>query len=201
MLVSIIIPVYNRLKYTQNCIASLQETLKGRDDVEIIVVDNGSTDGTRAYLAKLPPPFRAIYSPENLGYSRANNLGARSARGKYLVFLNNDTVATANWLEALLAVVGKDENTGIVGSKLLYPGCTIQHAGILLACSPTDPLFALHVHRHRPGDFPPANQQRAYQAVTGACLLIRREVFWRACTPLPGSWPGGTAASISRWTG
>lgn len=174
--VSIIIPVFNKVDYTKDCIASLLNTLPA--DTEVIIVDNGSTDGTGQYLSTLPPGFRVITNGINMGFSKACNQGARSARGRYLVFLNNDTITLPHWLEEMVKTAGEDENIAVVGSRLLYPGGKLQHAGVILVQSRQEPLMALHAFYKMPGDWPAANEPRDYQAVTGACLLIIRDIFF-----------------------
>ncbi|MFZ5644998.1 MAG: glycosyltransferase family 2 protein [Bacillota bacterium] len=173
--VSIIIPVFNKVEYTNECIASLMSTIPA--DTEVIIVDNGSTDGTGQYLSTLPPNFRVITNDVNMGYSKACNQGASLARGRYLVFLNNDTIALPNWLEEMVKTA-LDASIGVVGSRLLYPNGTLQHAGVILVESKQEPLMALHSFYNMPGDLPEANVPRDYQVVTGACLLIKREVFY-----------------------
>ncbi|HBV97887.1 MAG TPA: hypothetical protein DEF36_12690 [Desulfotomaculum sp.] len=173
---SIVIPVFNRAEYTRNCIASLQNTLP--DGTEVIIVDNGSTDETGPYLSTLPPGFRVITNRVNTGFARACNQGARLAQSRYLVFLNNDTLALPNWLEEMVITAEKDHSIAVVGSRLLYPNGTLQHAGIIMAQSRQDPLIALHAFYKMPGDLPEANVPRDYQAVTGACMLVKREIFF-----------------------
>lgn len=174
--VSIIIPVFNKAEYTRECVKSLIDTLPG-PGIETIIVDNGSTDSTEMYAKTLPPGFLYIKNGLNLGFAKACNLGAGAARGKYLVFLNNDTIALPNWLEEMVKTAEEEKNVGVVGSRLLFPDGTIQHAGILLAQSGSDPLYALHNFYRLPGNQPEANVLRDYQAVTGACMLIRRDIF------------------------
>jgi len=168
---SIIIPVYNLLPYTRECLAALEENTSS--DYELIVVDNGSTDGTRDWLRSVPGAT-ILTNEANLGFGRACNQGAAIARGKFLVFLNNDTLPQRNWLEAMVALMRSDPQIAIVGSKLVYPdNGRIQHAGVAF-----DGLKSpYHLYQHVPAASPLANQVRGFKAVTGACLMIRREVF------------------------
>src|SRR5687767_66385 len=104
MKVSFIIPLYNCLPLTQAMLASLQATLPAGLAHEIIFVDDGSTDGTREWLATLTaPPFRVLLNERNLGYAIANNRAAAVARGEFLVLLNSDLVLQPGWLEPMLA--------------------------------------------------------------------------------------------------
>jgi tetratricopeptide (TPR) repeat protein len=126
---SIIIPVFNNLELTQNCLESIWEHTPP-ELFEIIVVDNGSSDGTPAFLKQLATEgkIRLIANDTNLGYAKACNQGARAARGGYLIMLNNDTLVTDGWLNALIEAVAKDDNLAVVGAKLLYPNDSGQHA-------------------------------------------------------------------------
>jgi GT2 family glycosyltransferase len=122
--------------------------------------------------------LRAILNTENTGFAAACNQGARAARGKYVVFLNNDTEVQSNWLGPLFSLAEADPAVAAVGSKLLYPDGTIQHAGVALAdCWDHDPLLAFHLFAREKADFPLANQRRIYQAVTAACMLARKSHF------------------------
>jgi GT2 family glycosyltransferase len=170
---SIIIPVYNRLIYTRICVSQLALTISDRSDIEVVIVDNGSSDGTRAFVESLPPPFRSVGNRRNEGFAAACNLGAEHAKCEDLVFLNNDTVPLPGWLRPLEDLLD-EAGVGIVGSKLLFPDDTIQHAGVVISES----RVPVHVYYAFPGSYPPANQRRDYQAVTGACLGIRRSLFY-----------------------
>jgi GT2 family glycosyltransferase/glycosyltransferase involved in cell wall biosynthesis len=171
--VSIVIPTYNRWQYTQACVSALDRTLVGRGDVEILIVDNASRDETGAFLGSLAEPYRVIRNSENRGFAAACNQGVRAASGELLLFLNNDTIPQAGWLAALIAALERDPTIGVVGARLLYPDGTIQHAGIVL----DDQLVPRHAFCRRPGDYPPANVEREYQGVTGACFLVHRATF------------------------
>lgn len=176
-MVSIIIPLFNRLEYTRQCLGALARCTPGKL-YEVILVDNGSTDGTGEFLGCLGGSFRIVRNENNLGFARACNQGANAARGKYLLFLNNDTLPQEGWLEALLQPAEGNPSVGVVGARLLYPDGTIQHAGVVIGDSP-HPLFPFHVHTRKPADMPEANVLKEFQAVTGACMLVSRDVFLR----------------------
>ena len=169
---SIVIPLFNRAELTRQC---LMELARVTEDVhyEVVLVDNASTDGTAALLAKLGGDVQIVRNTENLGFARACNQGAQAARGKHLVFLNNDTIPLAGWLRAMIDVVERRAEVAVVGSKLLYPDGTIQHAGVVF--DPDDRPY--HLYARCPGDFAAANRPRDLQAVTAACMLVRREAF------------------------
>jgi GT2 family glycosyltransferase len=174
MRTSIIIPTFNRLVFTRICTSLLRSMFVDDPDVEIIVVDNGSSDGTPAFLGALEQPFRPILCSTNQGFASACNRGADAARGDTLVFLNNDTVPLPNWLFPLEDVL-RDDRVGIAGSMLLFPDDTIQHAGIVIS----ELRIPVHMYYMFPRTYPSANKQMDYQAVTGACLAVRKSTFDR----------------------
>ena len=170
---SIVIPVYNQIFYTRVCLASLA---RERDDVELIVVDNGSTDETRDVLATWVTEqgsHQVIHNSQNLGFARACNAGAGSATGEFIVFLNNDTFVLPGWLENLMRPFA-DPSIVVTGSRLLYPNGHVQHAGVAF-----DDLGPRHIFVGLPGDSPVVLEQRDYQVVTGAALAIRAQDFRR----------------------
>jgi GT2 family glycosyltransferase/predicted Zn-dependent protease len=170
--VSIIIPVLNNFKLTKQCLDAIKR-VDGLTNSEIIVVDNASTDSTPAFLqeAKREGRLDFIRNETNQGFARACNQGAAQARGDFLLFLNNDTVPVAGWLDALF-FAAKQPSIGIVGAKLLYANNTIQHAGIGWINGVPD-----HPHRHAHPFAPEVNTPRELDMVTGACLMIRRDLF------------------------
>lgn len=117
---SVLIVTYGNLDLTQLCLASVQRAAaKAAVSFEIIVVDNASTDGTPAYLDEVAAsgllPIRVVKNSHNAGFAGANNQAARLARGKVLVFLNNDTVVRSGWLDGLVHVLEQDPSCGLVG--------------------------------------------------------------------------------------
>jgi glycosyltransferase involved in cell wall biosynthesis len=115
-LASIIIPCWNQLEFTRQCVIALKNHT--RPPWELIVIDNGSTDGTGAYLSGVQDaaavPVTVIANGENRGFPAAVNQGLQEARGEFLVLLNNDVVVTDAWLDQLIALTtaksGKQEN-------------------------------------------------------------------------------------------
>ncbi len=131
--VSVIIPTRDRLELLVACLKSLETTAYPPNRLEIIVVDNNSSDpDTLRFLsvAEMQGRIRLLRDREAFSYSRINNEAARLASGEVLVFLNNDTeVNRANWLRRMIAYA-MQPGIGAVGAKLLYPDRTVQHAGI-----------------------------------------------------------------------
>jgi GT2 family glycosyltransferase len=174
---SIVIPVFNREDLTRNCLATLLPTLAGAGDGEVIVVDNGSRPETAAVLAEFPWA-RVIRNEQNNGFAVACNQGARAATGRFIVHLNNDTVALDGWLAKLLARFD-DPAVGISGARLLFPDGTLQHAGVLLRPVRFGPegFGPFHFLWKRPGDSTASAVPLDFEAVTGACLVTPRELF------------------------
>ncbi len=175
MQVSFVIPLFNCLDLTRACVESLQRTVPAGLSHEIILVDDGSTDGTRSWLSTLDTargPFRVILNERNLGYAGANNRGVAQARGELLVLLNNDLILTRRWLQPMLAVHRRlGARAGCVGNvqRNARTGA-IDHTGLVVN------LQGKPEHDTR---FPrwPGHTLRRAAAVTGACLLTRRDLF------------------------
>jgi GT2 family glycosyltransferase/tetratricopeptide (TPR) repeat protein len=170
---SIIIPVFNKCELTQQCLTALAQ-VTNEVTWEVIIVDNASSDDTPTLLNSLSGDVQVIRNEENLGFAKACNQGAGAARGRHLVFLNNDTIPLHGWLKALVEEVEEHPEVAVVGSKLLYPDGTIQHAGAVFSRTFATPY---HVYWRFPAEAPVVNRRREFQAVTAACMLVRREVF------------------------
>jgi GT2 family glycosyltransferase len=169
---SIVIPVHNKAGLTAQCIDAI---LASPPEVafEIVVVDDGSDDHTAAILEEYTEPVRSVRRDENAGFARACNEGAEEARGELLVFLNNDTIPLRGWLDALVEDADGNPGTAVVGAKLLFPNDTVQHAGVVV-CQDGNPR---HLYAGFPSDHPAVNKSREFQAVTAACMLVRRKAF------------------------
>jgi GT2 family glycosyltransferase/glycosyltransferase involved in cell wall biosynthesis len=125
--VSIIIPVYAQLAFTLNCLDSLLAQ-QSRASAEILVIDDCSPDESGAWLSRIAA-IRTHRQPENGGFIDSCNAGARRARGRYLLMLNNDTRVAEGWLDALVDTFALFPRAGLVGSKLFYPDGSLQEAG------------------------------------------------------------------------
>jgi GT2 family glycosyltransferase len=174
---SIVVPVFNQAALTKSCLLGIERSIcADRIQYEVIVADNGSTEGTPNLLKSWSGSrsnARVVPLGRNLGFAAACNAGARMARGHYLLFLNNDTLPTPGWLENMLRLAESEPRVGIVGSKLLYPDGKIQHVGVAFEGTKTP----RHIYRGFPSKIRPAGESREYQAVTGACLLVKKEIY------------------------
>ena len=175
MQVSFIIPLFNNLALTRACVASLQATLPAGLTHEIILVDDGSTDDTRSWLATLGPPFRVVLNDRNLGYAAANNRAIAIARGDVLALLNNDLVLLPRWLEPMLgAHRSLADRAGLIGNIQLDAGTgAIDHTGIIIN-QQGKPVHDRALPARRSRLF---SSVRPVPALTGACVLVKRALW------------------------
>ena len=169
--VSIIIPVYNEFDYTYSCLKSI---LKNSGDVayEIVIADDCSTDVTKE-IEKIAENVRLITTKENVGFLLNCNNAAQYAKGKYILFLNNDTQVQENWLEPLVSLIEQDEKIGMVGSKLVYPDGFLQEAGGIVW---QDASAWNYGNRKSPED-PEYNYVKEADYISGAAIMIRRKLW------------------------
>jgi GT2 family glycosyltransferase/glycosyltransferase involved in cell wall biosynthesis len=163
--------VFNQFQFTHACLASLQ-TIEERSAFEVIVVDDCSTDET----AELVPRMQGVVylrNEKNSGFIFSCNRGAAPARGKYLFFLNNDTIVTPGWLTALLATFVEDPQAGIVGSKLVYPHGQLQEAGGIIWRDASGWNYG----KFDDPEKPEYNYLREVDYCSGAALMIRKSLF------------------------
>ncbi len=117
-LVSLVTVNYNKKEYTAALLDSLKKLNFPKNDYEIIVVDNFSSDGSKAFLRKKYPEVRLIENSYNAHWCEGINIGARQAKGKYVMVLDNDIVADKNFLKELVNVIESDKKIGVVGPKM-----------------------------------------------------------------------------------
>ena len=172
--VSIVIPVFNQWNHTISC---LQSILANTQNIayELIIADDGSKDET-ANICDHVANVKLLRNVRNLQFLKNCNNAARYAAGKYFLFLNNDTNVQDSWLQHLLELVEGDKTIGIVGPKMVYPDGRLQEAGGIIwrdgagwnygwFDDPEKPLY---------------NIMREVDYVSGACLLVRRELWEQA---------------------
>jgi GT2 family glycosyltransferase/O-antigen/teichoic acid export membrane protein len=175
---AIVIVSYETRDATLACVASLLECAS--PSREVIVVDNASTDGTVAALATAFPRVAVLQQPENLGFARAANLGARAARAVRLLFLNSDCIARAGALERLEAVLDDHPEAAAAVPRLVTPDGAIEHN---VAPLPTVGLIAAQYLLGRLGDryrVAELEVPTPVESCSAAALLISRDDFWRA---------------------
>jgi GT2 family glycosyltransferase len=170
-MVSIIIPVHNQIEYTLNCLLALAAS-QAQTDYEVIVIDDASDDRTTTLLGDLAG-IRYIRNTTNLGFLASCNAAAKSARGAYLVFLNNDTRVQAGWLDNLLESFSLHTNTGLVGSKLIFPDGKLQEAGGIIWADGS----AMHYGRNDDPKNYLYNYVREVDYVSGASMMLPKTLW------------------------
>ncbi len=183
-LATVIIPAWQGRPYITECLSAvLAQSYK---PIEIIVVDNASTDGTAEFVTAQFPSVRLLKNKHNLGFSGGCNTGLKVARGDVLALLNQDTSVSSDWLQQMCAAL-ENPAIGVVGCKILYPDRhTIQHAGGWLAW----PLGLAHHYGHGEPDTGQWNMPKPVEFVSGAAMAFRRDVFNTVGLLDEGFWPG-----------
>ncbi len=180
-LISIIIPCRNKANILESCLKSIFEKSSYKN-FEIIIIDNGSNEKSFSSTVaqwefNYPEKIKSIRIDIPFNYSILNNLAAKEANGQYLLFLNNDTeLISANLFDNLLQIA-QLENVGMVGPKLLYPNDTLQHVGIVLSVDEVGTHVYSGAHKDTAGYYNNTNCMTNYTAVTGACMMIKKERF------------------------
>jgi O-antigen biosynthesis protein len=191
-LTSIIVPCWNQLEFTQQCIAALK--VHTRPAWELIVVDNGSNDGTALYLAGARDlaavPVTVVSNATNLGFPAAINQGLQLARGEYLVLLNNDVVVTDGWLDQLIALTNarsgrgeditaehaEDAKTNSEAIGLVGPMSNYAAPPQLVDRVPYRDVRDMHVFAQRWRD-EHRGKWFTVPKLSGFCLLMKRDVY------------------------
>jgi GT2 family glycosyltransferase/glycosyltransferase involved in cell wall biosynthesis len=169
--VSIVIPVYNQLAYTIQAIGAVLSS-DPKSSFELLVVDDCSTDATVRSLSRLPW-LSLVLQRRNAGFISSSNLGSKHARGRYLLFLNNDTYVLSGWLDALRDTFHADPRCGLAGSQLIFPDGTLQEAGGILWRDGS----AWNCGRGEDRLRPEFNYLREVDYCSGASLMIPRDLF------------------------
>jgi N-acetylglucosaminyl-diphospho-decaprenol L-rhamnosyltransferase len=179
---SIIVVNWNTRQMLADCLSFVETTARGAI-CEIIVVDNGSTDGSQAMLRSQFPQVSLIQNDRNVGFARANNQALAVSRGRYALLLNSDALLSANALQALLNLAESEPRAGIVGARLLNADGSFQASHTpfphlwqeFLILSGLGRLF---YGRWYPSHGPEEGKgPHVVDYVEGACLLVRREAF------------------------
>jgi len=158
--VSLIIISLNSKHYLENCLRSIGSAVWNQYKYEIVVVDNGSTDGTVEYLANRHPDVRVIANQNNSGYCRAGNQGAEAALGRFYLFLNDDILILDSAIPALIQFMDEHPEAGMIGSRLLNPDGTDQFSSGRSFPTPSAALFGRRSYLTR--KFPNALWARKY---------------------------------------
>jgi GT2 family glycosyltransferase len=175
--VSIAIVNLNGKEFLNDCLLSIKEINYPKEKIEIIVVDNGSNDGSAQFIKSNYPEVKLIENRENLGFAKANNQAAGVAHGEYIAFLNNDTKVDKNWLMELLRPVYGSDEVICSGSKVLsLDGSSLDFVGGMINFEgkgfQIDYGLSVNKDIH--------NVERFLPFVNGGAMLIKRDVFLEA---------------------
>ncbi|MEK7991479.1 MAG: glycosyltransferase family 2 protein [Thiotrichaceae bacterium] len=172
--VSIVIPVFNKVAYTYNCLLTVVK-IDPEISKEVIILNNASSDETEAFLNQLQGGgFKVINNNENKGFVGACQQGAAMATGEFILLLNNDTQVRTGYLSKMLALFDNDADVGLVGSKLIYPNGRLQEAGGIIF----NDASGCNYGRLQDPSFPHFNQNREVDYCSGASLMIRT-ILWQ----------------------
>lgn len=169
--VSVVIPVHDKFEVTYYCLCSLLFAFN-ETPFEVIVVDDGSRDET-CRIHQFVDGIHVLRLDKNQGFVRACNAGAELAHGEFVAFLNNDTEATALWLDELVGAFRNFDAVGLAGSKLVYPDGRLQEAGGVIWSSGNP----WNVGRYASAEDPRYNYLREADYVSGAALMVRRDLW------------------------
>lgn len=173
--VSIIIVNWNARENLQECLSTL--FLVSYKNYEVILVDNGSSDDSVEFVKSKYPDIKIVESKKNLGFAGGNNLGFKQAKGKYILFLNNDTIVTKDFLGKLVVFMEKRSDVGIVQPKILFhrPGTILHHRINSIGSFLLSSGFLFHLDYGQKDKF----KKEPYEIFSayGACFLARKSLL------------------------
>jgi GT2 family glycosyltransferase len=167
MKTSIVIVTYNQLDYTQRCLDSIRKHT--HEEFELIVVDNGSKDSTIDYLKKQTDVI-SVFNDANYGFAKGCNIGVEQSTGENVLFLNNDTVVTENWLTTMLRVLYSNDNIGMVGPVSNYCSGSQQIPVAYHALHELDEFVKEHSSKYK-------GQSYSHPRLVGFCLLVKKKLL------------------------
>jgi GT2 family glycosyltransferase/SAM-dependent methyltransferase len=170
--ISIIIPVYNQINFTLNCLESICSSIN-YINYEIIIINDSSTDNTIEYLKEIKN-LKIITNSENLGFVKSCNLGADEAKGEFLYFLNNDTIINDYSIDELFHTFSNLKNVGLVGSKLIYRNNKLQEAGGIIF----NDASGWNYGKGKDKDHINFNYARDVDYCSGASIMIPKKLFF-----------------------
>lgn len=190
---SIVIVSFNTKNILRDCLLSLTSSLNSSeliDAVEVIIVDNASYDGSYEMVKKEFSAVSLIRNKTNLGFGAANNIGVKRAKGRYILLLNSDTLLNENSISVPLEFIKSDNSIGAIGIKILNPNKTIQQSVGYFPNLPRViswmlffddlPLYSAILPPYHVNSGPFYNQEHQVDWLTGAFILIRKDVFTKS---------------------
>jgi len=164
-LVSIIIVNYNGKKYLEKCLSSLMKI--NYENYEIIIVDNNSIDDSLEFVKNSYPSIILIKLDRNYGFAEPNNIGAKNAKGEFILFLNNDTEVNPSFITELVEFFNKDSKIAICQSLLLKPNGEVDSSGDFI-----DTLGRAYSSRDK------VTKVKKILSARGASMMVKKEFFW-----------------------
>lgn len=176
--ISFIIITWNGLHYMRDLLESMTEVME-RKNVEVIVVDNGSSDGTPSFIRQKYHNTILIELPQNKGVAFARNRGLEIARGQYLFIIDNDMIMNTHTIDGMIDYMENNPQVGICGCKLVFKNGVTQEScksypGFILKAKRLLHIGVSHFNYHNKMDSP-----EPFEVVylIGACQLLRREAY------------------------
>jgi GT2 family glycosyltransferase len=183
MELSVLIVSYNAEDHLKNCLQSLYRNTSHRP-LEVIVVDNASSDGSLTMLAREFPEVRAIASPDNIGFSGGNNLAMREAKGALLLLLNNDALVTPGAVDTMLRIMRERPEVGVLGPLLRNGDDSVQISYGSMISFHAEAMQKFLSKRYERGNrffrryVENRSRREAYPDwVSGACIMLRAELL------------------------
>jgi tetratricopeptide (TPR) repeat protein/GT2 family glycosyltransferase len=184
--ISIVIPLYKCLEFLKVQFATMANDRTLQDNCELIYVldspeqEKEVKDFFQHHCLLYQLPITLVVLARNSGYATANNLGATQARGKYLILMNSDVFPKqAGWTQKMAEFYTANPKIGTIAPKLLYEDDSLQHAGMYFTKTTFPFWLTLHYYKGFPNAYAPACTSRIVPAVTGACLMVTKELFDR----------------------
>lgn len=166
--VAIIFPTFNGWQDTKECLKSVEKLDYPQDKIEIIVVDNGSTDQTLTGIRKNFPKVKVLAQKTNLGFAKAINLGVKEAKSELILITNNDVVFEKNCLKKLVKTAAADSHATVIGGKVYWKNThRLSFGGFRLN----------HYLGYHQFDLSGANKERQTDWISGVCLLTSKKLF------------------------
>jgi GT2 family glycosyltransferase len=178
-ILSIVLVGWNNKAYLDPCLKSLYDSGM-KNSFDVIVVDNGSTDGSQQMLAEKYPAVMQLQNADNVGLGKASNQGIRATHGRYILLLNNDTIVNGASFDAMIEFLNKNPKTGAVGGKLMNPDGTVQAGYNYFSSLHEEFLVATQLGELFRTGYPAvmdAIEVKSVDWLGSACLMVRRSAL------------------------
>jgi N-acetylglucosaminyl-diphospho-decaprenol L-rhamnosyltransferase len=179
IILSIVLVCWNNKAYLGPCLKSLYDA-ELKSPFDVVVVDNGSTDGSQQMLAEEYPNIKLIQNNKNLGLGKASNQGIMTTSGQYVLLLNNDTIVNGSSLDMLVEYLDSNPTVGAVGGKLLNPDGSFQSGYASFSTLLEEFLIVTHLGEMLWAGYPShgaSDEIRSTGWLSSACLLVRRSAL------------------------